>query len=92
MAIVRQAAEQYRCNEVKRRQAERESREQKLVEEVHQAMHILEARGEPITGMAIAKMLGKSLTGLEAYPRVKAILKQVIAKRRQSDKTSDLTA
>ncbi len=92
MAIVRQAAEQYRRNEAKRRQAERESREEKLVEEVHQAMHVLEARGEPITGMAITKMLGKSLAALEAYPRVKAILKQVFAKRRRSDKTSDLTA
>jgi len=92
MAIVRQAAEQYRGNEVKRRQAERESREEKLVEEVHQAMHLLEARGEPITGTAIGKMLGKSLTGLDAYPRVKAILKQIIAKRRRSDRTSDLTA
>ena len=84
MAIVRQAAEQYRGNEVKRRQAERARREEKLVEEVHQAIHVLEAREEPITGTAIGKLLGKSRTGLEVYPRVKAILKQIIAKRRRS--------
>ncbi len=68
----------------------RDSREEKLVEEVHQAIHVLETREEPITGTAIGKLLGKSRTGLEVYPRVKAILKQIIAKRRRSDKTSDL--
>ena len=57
----------------------RQQREQELVEQVRAAIADLAADDEPVTQKAICRCVGWSIKGLQRYPRVEAILKQVVA-------------
>lgn len=61
----------------------RQQREQQLVDLVQTAMAGLRAANQPLTQKAICQQAGWSIKGLRAYPRVKALLDQVIEQNRQ---------
>jgi hypothetical protein len=57
----------------------RQQREQELLEQVRAVIADLAADGEPVTQKAISRRMGWSSKGLRTYPRVEAILEQVVA-------------
>ncbi len=91
LVIVQQAAAEQRCAETPRLQMERQLREEKWISEVQRAIQSLKVRRQRVTQMAISEIVGMSTGGLEQYPRVKALLKQVVAERRRKGQTSNLT-
>jgi transcriptional regulator with XRE-family HTH domain/uncharacterized membrane protein len=60
-------------------------REQKLTDEVRQAIIVLQDRGEPITRKAIGELLGRKHDGFNRYPTAWAILREATRQQRELD-------
>ena len=87
MALVKQAAAEYRHEAAKRRQAERQRREEEWIGEVQKAIQSLEILGQPMTQVAISQLVGTTVNTLQQYSRVRAMLKEVVARRRRNRRT-----
>lgn len=63
-------------------QKQQEQRQRALVEKVEQAIDDLRSRGVLLTRPAVCQQVGYSLNGLQAYPQVYDLLKQVAEERK----------
>lgn len=65
------------------RQEMRQYREEELVRRAQEAIETLRAQGQPLLQLSVCKLVGRSLSTLNHYPRVKAILKWVAEEHRR---------
>ncbi len=78
-----QAEQKRRCEAARLRQAEKQAQEERVLIEAQKALQHLAARGEPVLHKVISQMVGLSESALAQYPRVKALVRQVIAQQRK---------
>lgn len=83
LAIVNQAEQERRGEAARRRQAEKQAQEERALIEVQKAIQQLAARGEPVLHKVVSQMVGISKSAFAEYPRVKALVRQVIAQQRR---------